>query len=203
MSPYLSESARSTVGTFDQWAQLVDDNFWTWENVYPAYKKSATFQPPDYTKINPSINITYDPSAYSTTGGPLHVSYGNYQGPYSNSFAAAMADSGLKPIGGFNSGNLLGYGTITATVDTRYATRDTSESSFLQEAARKTSIKIYPQAIATKIVFNDQKAATGVEVQSNVITANLKYLLTARKEVIVSAGVVSVIPSWWDIEILF
>jgi choline dehydrogenase len=114
-----------------------------------------------------------------------------------------MAASGLKPIAGFNSGKLLGYGTATATIDTRYATRDTSESSFLQEAAQKTSIKIYPQAIATKIVFNDQKVATGVEVQSNVVTANLKYLLTARKEVIVSAGVVSVLHFWWDIGPLF
>lgn len=187
----LSEPTSATVGTFDQWAEQVSDDFWRWDNVYPAYKKSVTFQPPDYSKIDPSINITYDPSAFSPDGGPLHVSYGNYQGEYGPSLNHALEASGLDLIAGFNSGKLLGYGTAPATIDTRTATRDTSETSFLQEAARLTGIKIYPQAIARRILFDGQKKATGVEVQSNIATGNLRFYLSARKEVIVSAGVVS------------
>ncbi|ORY03483.1 hypothetical protein BCR34DRAFT_591563 [Clohesyomyces aquaticus] len=180
---------RGTVGTFDQWAKTVGDDFWKWDNVYPAYKKSVNFQPPDFTKIDKSITIKYDPSAFSSSGGPLHVSYGNYQGLYGPSLGKALESSGFKLIDGFNSGKLFGYGTATATIDARTATRDSSESSFLQEAAKKTGIKIYPQAIARRILFDGSKKATGVEVQSNIATGNLRYFLSARKEVIISAGV--------------
>ncbi|ROT41098.1 alcohol oxidase [Sodiomyces alkalinus F11] len=179
---------RATVGTFDQWAELLDDDFWTWDNVYPAYKQSVAFQPPDYTKIDPSFNISYDATAFIPTGGPLHVSYGNHQGAYGPSLSDALAASGLDPIDGFNSGRLIGYGTATATIDTRTATRDSSETSFLQAAAR-AGIKIYPQAVVTRILFDEDKKATGVEVQTNVATGQLKYSLSATKEVILSAGV--------------
>ncbi|KAL2807727.1 hypothetical protein BJX63DRAFT_61587 [Aspergillus granulosus] len=180
---------RGTIGTFNQWAEEVGDDFWSWDSVYPAFKKSVTFQPPDYTKIDPSVNISYDPSAFDRrSNGPLHVSYGNYQNPYGPSLGRAMDRSGLRAIRGFNSGRLIGHGTATATIDTRTATRDSSETSFLQEAARRSNIKIYPNAVVTRIIFDSEKRATGVEVQSNIATGTLKYTLSANKEVILSAG---------------
>ncbi|KAJ5219501.1 hypothetical protein N7468_008705 [Penicillium chermesinum] len=163
---------RPSEGSMDQWAKEVGDNFWAWDNVYPAFKKSVHFTPPDFTKIDPSLNITYDPSAFSDKGGPLHVSYGNYQGPYGPSLSEALAKSGLSPIKGFNSGKLIGYGTATATA-----------------AARGSSIKIYPNALTTKILFDNKKKATGVEVQSNIATSDFKFHLNATKEIILSAGV--------------
>ena len=181
---------RGTVGTFDQWAELVSDDFWNWENVYPAYKKSVSFQPPDYTKIDPIYNISYDPSAFDPEGGPLHVSYGNYQGAYGPPLDRALAKSGISPIPGFNSGKLFGYGTATATIDIRTATRDSSETAFLQQAAGVSGLKIYPESLVTRILFDGQKA-TGVEIKSNIATGDFRYHLTAKKEVIVSAGVVS------------
>ncbi|MCJ1356957.1 MAG: hypothetical protein MMC33_006953 [Icmadophila ericetorum] len=178
------------IGSFDKWAAQVDDDFWTWDNVYPAYKKSCDFQPPDYSKINPSEKITWDPSAFSSDGGPLHVSYGNYFGPSGPALQAAMEGAGMKPIRGLNSGKLIGYGTMTAAIDIRTATRDTSESSFLQAGARgSNNLKIYPDTLVKRVTFDDKKRATGVDVQINSANADLKFHLTAKKEVIVSAGV--------------
>ncbi|KAK6063373.1 hypothetical protein SCUP234_13403 [Seiridium cupressi] len=179
---------RGTAGTFDQWAELVGDDFWSWSNVYPAYKRSVTLQPPDYSKIGPDFNIFYDPSAFDPVGGPLHVSYGNFQSAYLPSLYDAFEASGISHTDGFNSGKLSGYGTATATIDTREATRDTSETSFLQDAASRTSLKIYPQALVTRILFDSQKKATGVAVTSNMATGTLEYVLSARKEVILSGG---------------
>ncbi|XXH00675.1 hypothetical protein Hte_007025 [Hypoxylon texense] len=181
---------RATVGSFDQWANLSGDDFWSWENVYPAYKKSCTFHPPDYTKIDPSLNITWDPSAFDQDGGPLHVSYGNYQGPFGPSMDIAMEKAGLAPIGSFNSGNLMGYGTLTVTVDPRTATRSSSETSFLQAAAKGSEqFRIYPNTLARRITFDEDKKASGVEVRANFADVSVNYHLAARKEVIVSAGV--------------
>ncbi|KAL8976821.1 MAG: hypothetical protein Q9177_006765, partial [Variospora cf. flavescens] len=65
--------------------------------------------------------ITYDPSVFDNNGGPLHVSYGSYFGPSGTSLQAAMRGAGLNPISGLKSGKLIGYGTMTATVDIRTA----------------------------------------------------------------------------------
>lgn len=195
MLPWLTEPLLSaTEGTFtDKWAKEVDDDFWTWENVYPAYKKSIHFAEPDFTKIDPSLNITFDPTAFDDEGGPLWLSYGNNQGAYGPSLEAAMEASGFERLQDLDAGKLLGYGTAKATIDTRTATRSTSESSFLQMAARGSNgkLKIYPNALATRITFDENKKATGVEVMSNVATSTeLKYHLSVNKEVIVTAGVV-------------
>lgn len=186
--------ARSTVGAHDHWADLVGDDFWSWDNVYPFYKKSVNFSPPDFTRIESNLNITYDESAYESTGGPLHVSYGNFQGPYGPPLAEALEGQGLDNIQGFSSGKLIGYGTIAAAVDPRTATRSSSETSFLQAAAGGTGLKIYPNTLAKRVVFDGTKA-TGVEVKANSLTQDFSYTLSARKEVIVSAGVVSLLHS--------
>lgn len=101
-----------------------------------------------------------------------------------------MDATGFSPIPGLNSGKLIGYGTITSAVDIRTATRDTSESSFLQAGARGSkNLKIYPNTLVKRVTFDAQKRATGVDVRVNSANVKLNYHLTAAKEVIVSAGV--------------
>ncbi|KAM0800662.1 hypothetical protein BDR22DRAFT_963041 [Usnea florida] len=179
-----------TVGSFRKWAAQVGDNFWAWDEVYPAYKPSYTFQPPDYTKVDPSQKIDFDPLAFNAIGGPLHVSYGNYFGPSGTPLQAAMRDAGLESIPGLNSGKLIGYGTMTAAVDIGTATRDSSETSFLQTGAQDSSnLKIYPNTLVKRVTFDGQKRATGVEVQVNLANVKLDLYLSANKEVIVSTGV--------------
>ncbi|PKX89959.1 GMC family oxidoreductase [Aspergillus novofumigatus IBT 16806] len=180
--------ARATVGTFDEWSKVVGDDFWSWDNVYPAYKKSCNFTPPNYDKIDPSFNISYDASAFESGRGPLQVSYGNYLGPYGPYLEESLDKLGFERIPGLNSGRLIGYATITAAIDPKQATRSSSETSFLQLAAQNSKIKLYPQTMGSRILFDGNKRATGVEVQTNSLMANFKYHLNANKEVIVSAG---------------
>lgn len=177
-----------TIGTLDRWANDVEDDFWLWNNSFPAYKKSVTFQPPDFDKIGHDFNITWDPTAFTDGEGPLHVSYGNYFGPLGPYLQTAMDASGLKALNGCQSGSLIGYCTLAATINIDTVTRDSSESSFLQYAARKSpGLKIYPQTMVKRVLF-DNKRAAGVEVQLNSINSKLRYHLNARKEVILSAG---------------
>jgi choline dehydrogenase len=182
---------RSTKGALDHWAERVNDTYWSWDNVYPFYKRSAHFNPPDYTKIDPSLNITYDLSSNDENGGPLEISYGNFQGPYGPGLDASLRKLGFTALNGLNSGTLLGYGTSTSAVNPKTATRDSSETSFLQLAARNSEIKIYPNALAKRILFDSEKKATGVLIQGNLATSQFTYKLQATREVIVSAGVVS------------
>ena len=71
---------------------------------------------------------------------------------------------------------------LTMTPETQI--RSSSSSSFLQEALRTTDLAVYKNTLALKILFNSQKQANGVSVQ----TASFNYTVAARKEVILSAG---------------
>jgi hypothetical protein len=60
------------------WADLVDDNSYTFENLLPYFEKSVQFTPPDASKRFPNATTEYNPAAFSPSGGPLQVSYPNY-----------------------------------------------------------------------------------------------------------------------------
>jgi choline dehydrogenase len=178
--------ARGTIGCYQKWADLVGDDSYTFDNILPYFKKSANFTPPNYAKRGPNSTVSYDPSAFSPDGGPLHVSYFNYFMPYSPYISKALEALGIKRIAGANSGTLLGYTEITASLDPAAEVRSSSETSFLQEAMVETTIQVYQSTLAEKILF-DGRTAVGVQVT----TAGSTYVLSARKEVILSAGVVS------------
>ncbi|RYP51424.1 hypothetical protein DL768_003210 [Monosporascus sp. mg162] len=83
-----------------------------------------------------------------------------------------MEASGFERLQDFDAGKLIGYGTVKATIDTHTATPSPAD------------------ALATRITFDANKKATGVDVMSNVATSTeLTYHLSANKEVIMAAGV--------------
>ena len=91
---------------------------------------------------------------------------------------------GLRNIAGLNSGNLLGFSEFTLSIDPQAETRSSSETSFLQEAISTSTLQIYQHTLAKRILFDENKTATGVKVS----TAGIEYILSARKEVILAAG---------------
>lgn len=103
------------------------------------------------------------------------------------SFKTAFESLGFQLHPGANSGKLLGYTEFTFTIDPQAATRSSSEASFLQEGIQTSTLQVYQQTLANKILFDSNKKATGV----SVTTAGKDYILSARNEVILSAGAVS------------
>ena len=92
---------------------------------------------------------------------------------------------------GLNGGSLIGAAYATLTIDPRNAYRSSSEASFLQAALQNgTAPTVYKNSQAQRILFNGT-TASGVMVTTAGpygIPA-INYTLSARKEVIVSAGV--------------
>ena len=121
------------------------------------------------------------------------MSYSNYWQPLSTGLIKGLRAIGLANTPGINSGSLIGYSHGTSTIDPNGEIRSTSESSFLQEALRKTTLQVYQHTLARNILFNANKTATGVNVTTGSFpsTGSKTYVLNARKEVIISAGAVS------------
>ena len=178
----LTQMPRATKGAYQRWAELVDDDTYTWDNFLPYLKKSVEF-----TKPKDPATYPYDPSVYSPDGGPLQISFPNYRAPSDEFMETAFSTSGLKPIKGLNSGHLDGFAPTTFVISPAEQTRSSSEASFLQEALDTTTLRLYLRTLAKKILFDSNKAATGVLVETN----GAEYTISAKKEVILSAGVVS------------
>ena len=177
---------RGTRGAYDLWASTVQDQSFSFDNFLPYFKKSPTFTPPNTSKLPPGTNISYDPSAFSSSGGPLHVSYSNYQQPITSYIRTALQKVGLQSIAGFNSGNLIGFANAAYTIDPATETRSSSETAFLRDAIEhQAPFTVYVETMAKKILLDGSKKANGVVVN----TAGFTYTLSATKEVIVAAGV--------------
>ena len=175
---------RSSATAYRQWADIVGDESYTFENLLPYFKKSVRLTPPNLKKRN-AANATpeYDPSVYGN-GGPLDVSWNNWVDPTITWLAKAMQAIGIKiNPKGWSAGDLNGGSWVPSTIDPAHATRESSRASFLPYALAKTSLKVYPHSLVTKVLFKGV-SARGVSVETN----GTKYKLSARKEVIISAG---------------
>ena len=185
IAAYISVHRRGSAGAYQRWADIVDDQSFSFPNLLPFFQKSPHLTPPNYAKRGADSEVTFDQSAFRSSGGPLQVSYSNFYQPFSPFIKRAFEVLGLKTINGLSSGVLEGFSEFTVTVDPRAATRSSSETSFLQQALSRTNLQVYQRTLAKKINI-ENKTATSVTVK----TAGKSYCLSATKEVILSAGAV-------------
>ena len=159
---------RGDRGSYQRWADQVGDSSYTFDNLLPYFKKSTTFTPPSLLN-----------------SGPLDVSYANYAGPFSSYMEGGMNGIGIPTRPDFNSGDLLGAQYCSSTITPGNQKRASSQTTFLEAAKNRPNLKVYSLTQAKKILFNGDKRATGVQIPGLFGTTSV---LTARKEVILSAG---------------
>ncbi|KAK5632887.1 hypothetical protein RRF57_008601 [Xylaria bambusicola] len=176
---------RPTTDTFQEWADMVDDQSYAIDGFLPFFEKSMNFTPPNMNLRPSNSTPNFDDSVVGNGNGPLSVTYSNFATAFGTWATKAFEQIGMPGIDGFMSGKLLGNAWTASTVNAQNMNRESSETSFLRAALGHPDYTIYPLTLAKKIVFNGNKKATGVMVD----TEGFNYLLSARKEVIVSAGV--------------
>lgn len=118
------------------------------------------------------------------------MSYPNYASPAASWLSLGLSAIGLKELPGMEDGNLLGWTWIAQTIDPNTQVRSTSESSFLREALQlNDNLVVYQGTLAKKILFDADKRATGVMVEtSGSGSGSVSYTITANREVIISSG---------------
>lgn len=178
---------RGTRGAYQRWADTVEDQSFTFDSLLPYFKKSPILTPSEPSEALNNGFAYNETAVFSPSGGPLHVSYSHYLQPFTPFIRSAFSKLGLKSIGGFNSGDLFGFASFSTTIDPASETRSSSETSFLRAAVTgREHILVYNHTVAQRILFDANRTATGVLVD----TAGETFTLTARKEIIVAAGVV-------------
>lgn len=178
---------RGTNGSYDKWAKDVGDGSYTFDNLLPYFHRSTNRTLPNNETLRENVTIYNDPRSYSEEpchAQPLHVSWPSFINPFATWAMKAFGAVGLGSSNGFDFGTLDGadYTLTTTTPDKQR--RESSQSSFLEYAMRETDIVVYTNTMARQILF-DGNTANGVAVT----TGSRNYTLTAKKEIILSAGV--------------
>lgn len=168
------------------WADQVGDASYEFGNFLPYFEKSINFTGPNMNLRFANGTPSYDVSVLGDGGGPLSVSFSNYVQVFGTWATKGLQAIGIPIVDGFQSGRLLGQSYTMVTIDPSTGVRDSSETSFLQEGLAYDTYTVYPLTLTKRILFNKQKKATGVLVN----TQGFEYMLSATKEVILSAGFV-------------
>lgn len=177
---------RGTNGSYNKWAHEVGDDSYTFDKLLPYFQRSTHITYPNNETLLQNATIYHDRQSFNNDlpyHQPLHVSWAKHTNAFSTWTKKALQAVGVGSSPGLDSGVLDGanYALTTITPDEQH--RDSSQTSFLDYAMRTTDIKVYTHTMARKILFSNA-TATGVLVT----TANKDYTLTAKKEVILSAG---------------
>ena len=131
---------RGTNGSYQMWTDMVGDQSYTFEALLPYFKKGVQFTPAN-TALRPenaSVPAVSN-DAYSSSGGPLQVSYNNYAIPFDSWMKKAFNEVGLHEIQNFVSGKLIGHQYTSQEIDALDETRSPSESAYLHEALTSSS----------------------------------------------------------------
>ncbi|KAI3322357.1 putative glucose-methanol-choline oxidoreductase [Xylariaceae sp. AK1471] len=175
---------RGTEGSYKNWADEVGDDSYTWSKFLPWFQKSAHFSPPNMDARPANSTPVYDEGIVGK-GGPISASYPNWPQAIATWVVEGLKAIGIPVIPGFNSGKLIGQAYATFSIDGKTMLRSSSSTAYLQPTLGNTDLYLYHLTLAKKIVFDADKKATGVVVN----TMGAQYTLKANKEVIVSSGV--------------
>ncbi|THW64709.1 alcohol oxidase [Aureobasidium pullulans] len=179
---------RGTVASYQEWADLVGDDSYTFDQWLPYFAKGVNYTVPNGIRAaNATVpQPSSDAIDFSPTGGPLRVSHSNFALPFSSWAQKAFQYFGFANITTFSNGQLLGSQYAPQALNPISNERETSATSYLDAAlnSNRTNLKVYTHSLALQVLFSENKTATGVLVRSG----RLDYVLTARKEVVLSAG---------------
>ncbi|PWY82039.1 glucose-methanol-choline oxidoreductase [Aspergillus heteromorphus CBS 117.55] len=174
---------RATRQAYERWAREVDDPGYSLDQFALYMQRSIHFTPADNEQRAPNASVPDASDAFCSSDGPLQVSIPPWANPFSSFVKRAWEQLGIPPIRDFVTGRLQGVQYNMNTIDPADQSRSSSESAFLQLALTGGSSRLYNQTLAHRILF-EGTTATAVLVQ----TDGIEYVLSARKEVILSAG---------------
>ncbi|KAF5272040.1 hypothetical protein FQR65_LT05021 [Abscondita terminalis] len=154
---------------YDRWASMGNPG-WSYEDVLPYFFKSE------------NSRLKFQDRGYHNNNGYLNVQY-----PYRTKSALVFVKAAMElgyPYVDYNGNSQMGVSFIQATL--RDGHRCSTEKAFLRPAKHRKNLVIRKNSFVTQILIDGAtKTAYGVKYLNN----NTTFLVNARKEVILSAGV--------------
>lgn len=71
------------MGAFQRWADEVGDQSYAWDEFQQHFHRGVDFTAPDLSQRPVNATPGYNKDAFTSTGGPLAVTYANWASPIS------------------------------------------------------------------------------------------------------------------------
>ncbi|CAH0402791.1 unnamed protein product [Chilo suppressalis] len=159
---------------YDRWAANGNPG-WNYKSVLKYFKRSENMQIPELARDR----------RFHSTKGEMTLTHPNWRTPLSDAFLKAGVETGGKIVD-YNAKTQIGYSIIQFTMNN--GTRMSTSKAFLHPIKHRTNLHIAKNAMVTRILIDPStKSAYGVEFYKN----HKKYVISARREVILSAGAIN------------
>lgn len=168
--------SRGSKYNYDAWEKDVGNSSWSYDAVLPYFLKSESNQYAEFLRGSGA--------KYHSATGPMKVSFLQNTTSSFQIFIDAAKENKVPSNPDFNAATEMGVGAFQFMAAN--GRRESTATAFLNPVKHRPNLYVMKNALATKIIINDKKVATGVEISINGTT----YKATATKEIISSAGVI-------------
>lgn len=160
---------RGNHGDYERWAGngLTE---WSYQNVLPYFRKSECWEGTE--------------DEFRGVSGPLHTQYCRYNDPLVSAFAEASKQAGFPQTDDYNGAVQEGFSRLQMTI--HKGRRVSTATAYLRPALHRQNLKVLTQAMATKILFQNNRA-TGVEF----LYQGERQQVRVQREVILSGGAIN------------
>lgn len=172
----------------DDWGRLGNKG-WSWNEIFPYFAKSETYYPPPPEEANIEKFSYIDPALHGEHG-PVENSFPSFYGDISNSWSPTFETLGIRLNGDPKNGLALGPYNNLLSYEPKNASRSFAATAYYRPNARRPNLKVLTDAYVNKVIFAPLK-----DKRNNLVATGLsftaqgkKYVVDARKEVIISAG---------------
>ncbi|GAB0093746.1 hypothetical protein DMENIID0001_089200 [Sergentomyia squamirostris] len=159
---------------YNNWAALGNPT-WDWDSVLPYFKKSEM-------NLNPEIADAFGGYYHSTTGLQA-VQLFNSNESINAILVEAALEMGYEFLQDYNADKYIGFTYSQGTF--RDGERVSAARAFLLPAMNRPNLDIVKYAHVENLVIDDNGVVSGVNVN---LRGEQKFAVTARQEVILSAG---------------
>lgn len=160
---------RGNAKDYDRWASygLKD---WSYEKVLPYFKKLESWE--------------RGADDYRGGKGPLSTQFCKYKDSILDAFRQASVSAGFPQTDDYNGAKAEGFGHLQMTITK--GRRNSTSRAYLRPALRRPNLTVITKAMTTKIQIENGRA-TGIEYKKD----DKLHIATARKEVLLSSGVIN------------
>ncbi|KAJ8716994.1 hypothetical protein PYW08_005393 [Mythimna loreyi] len=160
---------------YQEWVDLTNDSSWSYKELCPLIKRNE--------KVIDKQVLNSPDVVFHGTNGKIEIK--KYHSKMNDGFFEAYKELGYKVLNDINPNNTVGFTNAYFTIGSQR--RQSTVYKFLSPEKNNPYLKVMYKSLATKIIFDENKRAVGVQV----LTEDKKLItVNAKKEVIITAGTI-------------
>ncbi|KAF9267860.1 alcohol oxidase [Marasmius fiardii PR-910] len=177
-------------GDFDEWAKIIGDEGWNWNNFGQCFRK--------FEKYTPNPNYPNVATAFRGSNGPVEIGYNGHYGDSAKDFVESCVNKGIPLNYDFNTTEgPNGVNRIMTYID-KSVRRVSSETAYLTaEVLERPNLKVVINATVTKILIRTSNGQTSQEekkvvgVEFALDKKGKVWRAKAREEVVLCGGAIN------------